>query len=151
MLFKCGVGEDSWESLGHKEIQPVHPKGNQSWVLIGKTDTEAEAPIRCSPDVKNWLIGKDPATGNDWRQEEKGKTEGEMVGWQHWLNGHEFEQALGIGDGQGGLACCSPYCHKESERTKWLKRTGVLHALLHFILMLILGRQSIYIIPPLYT
>ena len=140
-------------TLGHKEIQPVHPKGNQSWVLIGRTGTEAEAeaPICCSPDVKNWLIGKDLATGKDWRQEEKGKTEGEMVGWQHWLNGHELEQALGVGDGQGGLACCSPCCHKESERTKWLKRTGVLHALLHFILMLILGRPSIYIILPLYT
>ena len=144
MLFKCGVGEDSWESLGHKEIQPVNPKGNQSWIFIGRTDAEAETPILWPPDVKKWLIGKAPGAGKDWRQEEKGKTEGEMVGWQHWLDGHEFEQALGVGDGQEGLACCSRCCHKELERTKWLKWTGVLHALFHFILMLILGGQSIY-------
>ena len=77
--------------LDSKEIQPVHPKGNQSWIFIGGTDAEAETPILWSPDVKNWLIWKDPDAGKDWRQEEKGTTEDEMVGWHHWLNGHEFE------------------------------------------------------------
>ena len=77
--------------LDWKEIQPVHPKGNQSWIFIGRTDAEAEIPILWPPDVKNWLIGKDPDAGKDWRWEEKGTTEDEMVGWHHWLNGHEFE------------------------------------------------------------
>ena len=90
-------------SLDNKEIQPVHPKGNQSWIFIGRADVEAEAPIFWPPDVKNWLTGKDPDAGNNQGQEEKGTTEGEMVGWHHWLDGHEFEQALGVGDGQGGL------------------------------------------------
>ena len=78
-------------SLDSKEIQPVHPKGNQSWMFIGRTDAEAENPIPCPSDAKNWLIGKDPDAGNDWWQEEKGPTEHEMVGWHHWLNGHELE------------------------------------------------------------
>ena len=77
--------------LDSKEIQPVNPKGNQSWIFIGRTDTEAETPILCPPDVKNWLIGKGPDAGKDWRQEKKGMTEDEMVGWHHWLDGHEFE------------------------------------------------------------
>ena len=94
--------------LDSKEIKPVNPKGNQSWVFIGRTDGEAETPILWPPDVKNWLIGKDPVAGKDWRQEEKGTTEDEMVGWYHRLNGHEFEQASGVGDGPGSLACCSP-------------------------------------------
>ena len=113
--------------LNCKEIQPVHPKGNQSWVFIGRTDAEAETPILIRPhDVKNWIIWKDPDAGKDWRWEEKG-TEGEMVGWHHWLNGHEFEQALGAGEGQGSLAwgqgslaCCSPWAHKESDTTERL-------------------------------
>ena len=84
--------------LDCKEIQPVHPKGNQSWIFIGRTDTEAETPILWPPDAKNWLIGKDPDAGKDWGQE-KGTTEDEMVGWHHRLNGHEFEQAPEIGDG----------------------------------------------------
>ena len=94
--------------LDYKEIKPVNLKGNQPWLFIGRTDAEAEAPILWPPDVKNWLIGKDPDAGKDWRQEEKGTTKNEMVGWHHWLNGHEFEQAPGVGDQQGGLACCSP-------------------------------------------
>ena len=94
--------------LDSKEIQPVHPKGNQSWIFIEKTDAEAEAPILWSPDVKNWLIWKVPDAGKDWRQVEKGTTENEMVEWHHQLKGHEFEQAPGVGDGQGSLACCSP-------------------------------------------
>ena len=109
MLLNCGVGEDSWESLNYKEIQPVNPKGNQSWIFFGRTDAEAESPIFWSPDVKNWLIGKDPDAGRDWRQEEKGTTEDEIVGWHHWLNGHEFEQGRGVGDGHGSLACCGPW------------------------------------------
>ena len=90
-------------SLDHKEIQPVHPKGDQSWVFIRRTDVEAETPVLWPPDVTSWLIWKDPDAGKDWGQEEKGTTEDEMVGWHHWLDGHEFEQALGVGDGQGNL------------------------------------------------
>jgi len=101
----CWRGLES--PLDCKEIQPVHPKGNQSWIFIGRIDAEAEAPILWPPAVKNWLIWKDPDAGKDWRQEEKGSTEDEIVGWHHQLDGHEFEQALGVGDGQGSLACCS--------------------------------------------
>ena len=96
-------------SLDCKEINPVNPKGNQSWILIGRTDAEAETPILWPPDVKNWLTGKGPDAGKDWRQEEKGTTEDEMVGWHHWLDRHEFDQALVVGKGQGSLACCSPW------------------------------------------
>ena len=107
--FGIVVLEKSLQSpLDCKEIKPVHPKGNQSWIFTGRTDAEAEAPILWPRDVKNWLTGKDPDAGKDWRWEEKGMTEDEMIGWHHWLNGPEFEQALGVGDGQGGLACCSP-------------------------------------------
>ena len=98
MLLNCGV-EDSWESLGHHRDPSVHIKGNQSWVFIRRTDAEAEGPILWPPDVKNWFIGKDPGAVKDWRQEEKGMTEDEMVGWHHQFNGHEFEQAPGVGDG----------------------------------------------------
>ena len=108
MLLKC-VGEDSWESLGWQ--------GNQSWIFIGKTDAESEAPILWPPDAKNWLIGKDPDAGKDWRQEEKGVTEDEMAGWHHRLNGHESEQAAGVGDVQGSLVC------KKSDTTEWLNWT----------------------------
>ena len=96
MLLNYGVGEDSWESLGCKEIQSVHPKGNQSCIFIGRTDVEAETPILWPPDEKNRLTGKDPDAGKDRRQEKKGTTEDEMVGWHHWLDGHEFEQAFGV-------------------------------------------------------
>ena len=95
--------------LDSKETKPVNPKGNQSWIFIGKTDAEAEAPILWSLDVKNWFFRKDPDSGKDWRQEEKGMTEDEMFGWHHWLNGHESEQAPGVGDRQGGLVCCRPW------------------------------------------
>ena len=123
MLLSCGTREDSWMSLGQQEINPVSPKGNQSWIFIGRTDAEAEAPILWPPDAKSWLIIKDPETGKDWGQEEKGATEDEMVGWHHWLGGHEFEQAPGIGDGQGSLRCCSPWGCKElymTERLSWI-------------------------------
>ena len=93
-----------------RRSKPFNPKGNQSWIFIGKTD--AETPILWPPDMKNWLIVKDPDAGKDWRQEEKGKAEDEMVWWHHWLEGHEFEQALGVGDGWGSLACFSPCGHR---------------------------------------
>ena len=110
--------------LDCKEIQPVNPKGNQSWIFIGRTDAEAETPTLWPPDVKNWLIGEDPDAGKDLGQEEKGTTEDEMVEWHHWWDGHEFELSLGVGDGQGALACCSPRGRKESDKTErlnWLK------------------------------
>ena len=109
--------------LDCKEIKPVHPKGNQSWIFIGRTEAEAETPIVWPPDVKSWLIWKDPDAGKYWRQEEKGMTEYEMVGWHHWLDGHEFEQAPGVGDGQWSLVCCSPWGCKESDMTERLNWT----------------------------
>ena len=109
--------------LDFKKIQPVHPKGDQSWVFTGRTDAEAETPILWSPDGKNWLIWKDPDPGKDWRQEKKGTTEDEMAGCHHQFNGHEFESTLGIGNGQGGLVCCSPWAHKELDITEWLNWT----------------------------
>ena len=112
--FWTVVLEKTLESpLKSKEIEPVHPKGNQSWIFIRRTDAEAETLILRPPDVKNWLIRKDPDAGKDWRQEEKGTTENDMVGWHHWLNGHEIEQALGDGEAQGSLTCCSPWDHKK--------------------------------------
>ena len=100
-----------------KEIKQVNPKGNQPWILIGMTDEEAEAPILWLPDVKSQLIGKDPDAGKDWGKEEKGVTEDKMVGWHRWLNGHEFEQTPGDGEGQGSLVCCSLWDRKESDTT----------------------------------
>ena len=104
--------------LGCKEIQPVHPKGNQSWIFIGRTDANTETPILWPPDVKSWLIWRDPDAGKDWRREKKGTTEDEMVGWYRWLNGCEFEKTPGVDDGQGGLVCCSPWGSKESDMTE---------------------------------
>ena len=98
--------------LDCKEIQPVNPKENQSWIFIGWTDAEAEAPIPWPPDAKSQLIWKDPDVGKDWRWEEKGTTEDEMIRWHHRLNAHEFEQAPGVHDEQGGLVCCSPWGHR---------------------------------------
>ena len=106
--------------LDWKEIQPVYPKRDQSWVFIGRTDVEAETPVLWPPDVKSWLIWKDPDAGKDWGQEEKGTTEDEMVGWHHRLNGHGFGWTLGVGHGQGGLACCGSWARKESDTTEWL-------------------------------
>ena len=110
-------------SLDSKDIQPVSPTGNQSWIFIVRTDAEAETPILWLPDAKNLLIWKDPAAGKDQRWEEKGVTEDEMVGWHHRCDGHEFEQALGVGDRQGSLACCSPWGRKESDTTEQLNWT----------------------------
>ena len=109
--------------LDYKEIQPVHPKGDQSWVFTGRTDSKAETLILWPPDVKSWLIWKDPDPGKDWGQEEKGTTEDEMVGWHHWLNRHGFGWTPGVGEGQGGLACCGSWGRKDSdmtERLNWL-------------------------------
>ena len=123
MLLNCGVGETLESALDCKKIKPVNPKGNQSWIFIGRTDAEPETPILWPPDSKNRFIGKDPDAEKDWRQEEKSTTEDEMVGWHQQLDGHEFEQALGIGDGQGSLVCCSPWDCKESDMTEWLNWT----------------------------
>ena len=122
--FWSVVWETTLESLlDCKEVKPVDLKGSQSWLFIGRNDAEAETPILRPPDVKNWLIWKDPDAGKDWRQEEKGMTEDGMVGWHQWLNGHEFEQAPGVGDGQGSLACCSPWGCKEWDGTEILNWT----------------------------
>ena len=129
MLLNCGVGEDSWESLGLQEIQPVHPKGDQSCVFIGRTDAEVEPPILWPPHAKSWLIGKDPDAGRDWGQEEKGTTEDEMAGWHYWLDGRESQWTPGVGDGQGGLACCDSWGHKELDTTEWLNWTELMVAL----------------------
>ena len=123
MLFNCGVGEDSWEVLDCREIKLVNPKGNQSWIFNGKTDAKAETPILWPPNVKSRLTGKDPDAGQDWRQEAKGMAEDEIVRWHQGLKGHEFEQATGVGDGQGSLACCSPLGCKTSDMTEWLNWT----------------------------
>ena len=106
--------------LDCNEIQPVNPKGNQPWIFIGGTDAKTETQILWPPDMKNWLIRIDLDAGKDWSWEEKGITEDEMVGWYQRLNGQEFEQALEIGDGQKGLACCYPWGHKKSDMTEWL-------------------------------
>ena len=106
--------------LGSDDIIQVHIKGNKFWIFIGRTDAEAETLILWPPDVKNGLIGKDTDAGKDWRQEEKGTIEDEMLGWHHWLYGHEFEQSLGVGDGQGSLVCCSSWGRKELNMTEWL-------------------------------
>ena len=126
--FWTVVLEKTLESpLDCKETQPVHPKGDQSWVFIGRTDAEAETPILRPPHAKRWLIGKDPDAGRDWGQEEKGTTEDEMAGWHHRLNGHEFEWTLGVCDGQGGLVCCDSWGRKESDMAERLNWTELRH------------------------
>ena len=125
LMFLDVVLEKTLESpLDCKEIKPVHPKGNQSWIFIRRTDVEAEPPILWPPDTKSQFIRKDPDAGKDWRQEEKGTTEDEMVRWHHWLDGHEFEQALRDDEGQGSLACCSPWGPKEWHMTEWLNNNN---------------------------
>ena len=119
--FWTAVLEKPLESpLDCKKIQPVNLRGDQSWIFTGKTDAETVTLIFCPPDVKNWLIRKDPDAWKDWRWEGKGTTEDEMVGWHHWLNGHEFEKAPWDSEGQGGLACCSPWGCKELDKTEQL-------------------------------
>ena len=114
--------------LDSKEIKPVNPKGNHSWIFTGRTDAKAETPVLWPPDVKSQLIGKDPDAEKDWcweRQEEKGTTADEMVGWHHQLKGHEFDQALGDGEGQGSLACYSPWGYKELDTTEQLNNKNL--------------------------
>ena len=108
-------------SLDSKELKLINPKGNQSWIFIGRTD--AEAPTLWFPDAKSLLIGKDTCAGKDWGQEGKGTTEDEVVGWHHWLNGHEFEQPLVDSEGHGNLACCSPWDHKKLDTTQLNDKT----------------------------
>ena len=115
MLLNCGVGEDSWESLGLQ--------GDQPWDFFGRNDAKAEAPVLWPPHAKSWLTGKDSDAGKDWRQEEQGTTEDEMAGWHHWFDGCESEWTPGVGDGQGGLACCDSWGHKESDTTERLNWT----------------------------
>ena len=133
--------------LGSKEIQPVHPKGNQSWILIGRTDAKAEAPVLWPPDAKNWFTGNYSDAGKDWGQKEKAMTEDEMVGWHHWLDGHEFERSPGIGDRQGSLACYSPWGHKQLDMTEQLKWTDVMNMAEHKLslsirVLLLAGRRE---------
>ena len=123
MLLNCGLEKTLESPLDCKEIQPVHPKGDQSWVFFGRNDAEAETPVVWPPHAKSWLMGKDSDAGRDWGQEEKGTTEDEMAGWNHWLDGRESEWTPGVGDGQGGLACCDSWAHKESNTTEWLNWT----------------------------
>ena len=122
--FWTVVLEKTLESpLDCKEIQLVHSKGDQSWVFFGRNDAKAETPVLWQLHAKSWLIGKDSGAGREWGQEEKGTTKDEMTGWHHRLDGHEFESTLGVGDGQGGLACCDSWGHKElgmTELLKWL-------------------------------
>ena len=122
ILLDCGV-EDYWDSLGCKEIQPVHSKGDQPLMLIGRTDIEAEAPILWPPNAKSWLIGKDPASGKYWCQEEKGTTEDKMVELYHRLDGHRLGRTVGVDDGQGCLAFCSSWGSKELNMTEQLNKT----------------------------
>ena len=141
--FRTVVLEETLESpLDCKEIKPVNTKGNQSWIVIGRTDAEAEAPIFWPPDAKSQIFGKDPDVGRDRRQEDKGMTEDEMAGWHHWINGHEFEQTLGNGEGQGSLVYCGPWGHKELD-TNWVteqqqqqqqQQQGLCHFLKDFVL-----------------
>ena len=122
--FWAVVLEKTLESpLDCREIQPAHPKGYQPWVFFGRTNAEAETPILWPPHAKIWLIGKDHDAGSDWGQEEKGMTEDEMAGWHHWLDGHEFGWTPGVGDGQGGLACCDSWGRKESDTTERMNWT----------------------------
>ena len=121
--FKLVLEKTLESPLDCKEIKPVSPQENQFWIFIGRTDAEAEALILWPPDTKSWLIGKDTDAGKDWRQKEKRITEDEMTGWHHWLDGRESEWTPGVGDGQGGLACCNSWGHKESDTTERLNWT----------------------------
>ena len=141
--FRTVVLEKTLESpLDSKEIKPVNPKENNPWIFIGRTDAEAGAPILWPPLAKIWLIGKDPDAGKHWRQEKKGTTEDEMVGWHHQLNGHEFEQTLG--DGEGSLACHSPWGRKESNMTEQQQLPDSLFYLHHLEELLVHPSCSVY-------
>ena len=135
--FWTVVLEKTFESpLDCKEIKAVNPKGNQSWIFIGRTDAEAETPVLWPPNVKNQLTWKHFNGGKDWRWEEKGKTEDEMVGWHQWLDGHELEQTAGDGEGQGSLACWSPWGRKESDMTEQLNNNSKAYSQQYYIVYL---------------
>ena len=122
MVLNCGVGEDSWESLGLQGDPTIHSEGDQPWVFFGRNDATAETPVLWPPHAKSWLTGKDSDAGRDWGQEEKGMTEDEMAGWHHWLDGCESEWTPGVGDGRGGLVSCDSWGRKEldmTERLNW--------------------------------
>ena len=123
MLWTVVLEKTLESPLDCKEIQPVHSEGDQSWVFFGRNDAKAETPVLWPPHAKSWLIGKDSDARRDWGQEEKGMTEAEITGWHHWLDEREFEWIPGVGDGQGGLACCSSWGRKESDTTEWLNWT----------------------------
>ena len=152
--FWTAVLEKTLESpLDCKEIQPVHPKGDQSWVFIGRTDAEGETPVFWPPDAKSWLVGKHPDAGNGWGQEEKGTTEDEMIGRHHRLDGRGFGWTPGVGDGQGGLACCGSWGRKESDTTEQLnwtvhrcRKPSVIFVGIALILWFMLGSITIVII-----
>ena len=134
--FSTAVLEKTLESpFNCNYIQPVNPQGNHSWIFIGRTDAKSEAPIFWPPDGKNWLIGKDPDAGKDWRQEEKGTAEDEMVEWHHWFNAHEFEQTPGDSEGQGSLVCYFPWGCKKLDMIEWLNNNVSAYLLtwFHFI------------------
>ena len=124
MLLNCGAEEDPWEYLDSKEIKPVNPNGNQTWILIGRTDAETEAPILWPPDANSQFTLKDPDSGKDWRQKEKREAEDEMVGWHHWLNAHESEQIPGDTEGQWRLVCCSQWGCEKLDMTWWLNNNN---------------------------
>ena len=124
MILNCGAGEDSWESPGRQGDQPINLKGPQSRILFERTDAESEASIIWPPDAKRQLTGKDPDAGKDWEQKGKGTIEDEMVGWNHWFDGHELGQTPEDGEGQGSLACCSPWGREESDTTAWLNNNN---------------------------
>ena len=124
LIYWTVVLEKTLESpLDCREIQPVHSEGDQPWDFVGRNDAKAETPVLWPPHAKSWLIGKDSDAGRDWRQEEKGTTEDEIAGWHHGLDGRESEWTPRVGDGQGGLACCDPWCRKESDTTEQLNWT----------------------------
>ena len=144
MLLNYGVGEDSWESLGQQGDQTSQSWRKSTLIFIGGTDAEAEAPVLW-PLVGKSRLRKDPDAGKDWRQEEKGMTEDEMVGWHHWLNGHEFEQIPGDGEGQGSLVCCSPWGCKESDTTERLNWTELLKNSINVHFFSLLLSTNLYI------
>ena len=150
MLLNCGAGKDSWESLDCKEIQPVHSKGDQTWVFFGRNDAKVETPVLWPPHAKSWLIGKDTDAGRDWGQEEKGTTEDEMTGWHHRLDGLEFEWTPGDGNGQGGLACCDSWGRKESDTAEWLDWTELNWDKYQYICLGITWPQSPLVLKWLY-
>ena len=149
--FWTVVLEKTLESpLKSKEIQPVHPKGDQSWVFIGRTDVEAETPILWPPDVKSWLIGKDPDAGKDRGQEEKGMTEDEMVGWHHLFNGHGFGWTPGVGNGQVGLACYGSWGRKVLDMNELLNWYEHCHFLCQLVFQIKLYSLSQHLVPRIY-